>query len=46
MLASKENIKVVAETLKKYGIEKTVVDPVCGVLHIQHRYIDIGSDPN
>ncbi|KAF8468932.1 Phosphomethylpyrimidine kinase-domain-containing protein [Kalaharituber pfeilii] len=28
MLASEENIRVVAETLSKYGIEKTVIDPV------------------
>lgn len=29
MLAGEESIKIVAETLKKYGIEKTVIDPVC-----------------
>lgn len=38
MLAGEESIKVVAETLKKYNIERTVIDPVC-----QPRYIDIGS---
>lgn len=38
MLAGEESIKVVAETLKKYSIEKTVIDPVC-----RPRYIDIGS---
>lgn len=32
MLAGEESIKVVGETLKKYGIEKTVIDPVCGAL--------------
>lgn len=38
MLAGEESIKVVGETLKKYGIEKTVIDPVC-----RPRYINIGS---
>lgn len=29
MLASRESIKVVAEMLKSYSIDKTVIDPVC-----------------
>lgn len=33
MLAGEDSIKVVAEALRKYGIERTVIDPVCRVLH-------------
>lgn len=33
MLAGEESIKVVAETLKKYGIKKTVIDTVCRALY-------------
>lgn len=32
MLAGEESIKVIAETLRKYGIKKTVIDPVCRAL--------------
>lgn len=47
MLANEENIRVVANAIRDYGIEKTVIDPVCAhvcwLASMQSQHISILS---